>query len=144
MARRVCQNSSLMSARKNKTPASQPAILAVDDDPLVLEFMQAVLGGRGYRVIAAPGGREALEEFRRSGGAVDLLVSDVVMEAMDGPALAREITKTKPGLPVLFVSGYFESAEELQRAANLGHLKILPKPFSPDVLVRSVERLLLP
>jgi two-component system cell cycle sensor histidine kinase/response regulator CckA len=133
-----------MSARKNKIPASQPAILAVDDDPLVLDFMQTVLRRRGYKVIVAPGGREALEEFRRIGGAVDLLVSDVVMEAMDGPALAREITKAKPGLPVLFVSGYVKSDEELQRAANLGHLKILPKPFSPDVLVQNVERLLLP
>jgi two-component system cell cycle sensor histidine kinase/response regulator CckA len=132
-----------MTARKSKPPVCQPAILAVDDDPLVLEYMLTVLGRRGYKVIAAPGGLEALEEFRRIGGAVDLLVSDVVMPAMDGPALAREIMKAKPGLPVLFVSGYVQSAKELQRAANRSRLEILPKPFSPDVLVRSVERLLL-
>jgi two-component system cell cycle sensor histidine kinase/response regulator CckA len=115
----------------------------VDDDPVVLGFMQTVLERRGYKVIVAPGGREALEEFRRIGGAVDLLVSDVAMPAMDGPALAREITKAKPGLPVLFVSGCVKSAEELQWAANLPRLEVLPKPFSPDVLARSVERLLL-
>jgi two-component system cell cycle sensor histidine kinase/response regulator CckA len=132
-----------MTARKSKPAVCRQSILAVDDDPLVLEFMQTVLGRRGYKVIAAPGGLEALEEFRRIDGAVDLLVSDVAMPAMDGPALAREITKAKPGLPVLFVSGYVQSAKELQRAANRSHLEILPKPFSPDVLVRSVERLLL-
>ena len=132
-----------MTARKSKPAVCRQSILAVDDDPLVLEFMQTVLGRRGYKVIAAPGGLEALEEFRRIDGAVDLLVSDVAMPAMDGPALARENTKAKPGLPVLFVSGYVQSAKELQRAANRSHLEILPKPFSPDVLVRSVERLLL-
>ena len=132
-----------MTARKIKTSASRPAILAVDDDPLVLEFMQTVLGRRGYKVIAAPGGLEALEEFRRIGGAVDLLVSDVAMPTMDGPALAREITKAKPALPVLFVSGYVQSTQELQRTANLLRLEVLPKPFSPEVLLRSVARLLL-
>ena len=132
-----------MTARKSKPAVCRQSILAVDDDPLVLEFMQTVLGRRGYKVIAAPGGLEALEEFRRIDGAVDLLVSDVAMPAMDGPALAREITKAKPGLPVLFVSGYVQSAKELQRAANHSRLEVLPKPFSPDVLVRSVERLLL-
>lgn len=113
----------------------------MDDEPNVLEFMRTVLGRSGFTVMVASSGPEALEVFRRASGQVDVLVSDVVMPVMDGPTLLEELTKQKPGLPVLFVSG-FVGRPEFKKASGSQRLEVLPKPFSPEVLVRSVRRLL--
>jgi two-component system cell cycle sensor histidine kinase/response regulator CckA len=125
-----------------EVPAGPFAVLAVDDDPLVLRFMQEALQRNGFRVIAARNGREALEELERCGGEVDLLVSDVIMPVMDGLTLAREVARTRPELPVLFVSGYFSGRDELQGAPGLLRLEVLPKPFSSELLIGRVKRLL--
>jgi two-component system cell cycle sensor histidine kinase/response regulator CckA len=130
-----------MTVRKNKPGPRLPAVLAVDDEPNVLEFMRAVLGRSGFTVMVAKSGHEALEVFQRASGQVDVLVSDVVMPVMDGPTLVRELMKQKPGLPVLFVSGYV-GRPEFKKASGARRLDVLPKPFSPDVLVQSVRRLL--
>lgn len=116
-------------------------ILAVDDDPAVVRLMQAVLERSGFDVVGARGGEEALEEFRRRKGQVDALVSDVFMPAMNGPTLAREITKEKPGLPVLFVSGCLADRDEWSEVEHSAR-NYLAKPFSPAHLVKSVKRLL--
>jgi two-component system cell cycle sensor histidine kinase/response regulator CckA len=81
----------------------------------------------GYTVTPARDGEEGLELVQQ-GGVFDLVVSDVVMPSMDGPAMAREIRKLAPELPVLFMSGYAE--EQLRRQIDIGHVHFIAKPFS--------------
>ena len=68
------------------------------------------------------------------------MVSDVVMPGMDGPAMAREIRKERPALPVLFMSGYAE--EQLRRDIDIPNMHFLAKPFSVAQIVAAVEDVL--
>ncbi len=67
-------------------------------------------------------------ELVQAGGEFDIVVSDVVMPAMDGPAMAKEIRKLRPAMPILFMSGYAE--EQLRKELDLDNVEFLPKPFS--------------
>ena len=81
-------------------------ILLVEDEPAVRQFAQRVLEGHGYLVRAFGDPVAALEEATRDPGSYDALVTDVVMPALRGPALAERILAARPDLPVLFMSGY--------------------------------------
>jgi two-component system cell cycle sensor histidine kinase/response regulator CckA len=118
-----------------------PTVLVADDEPNVLDFMKTVLGRNGFAVLVASSGQEALDAFESVSGQVDVLVSDVVMPVMDGPTLVAEITRQKPELPVLFVSGYV-GKPEFRQALGSHRPNILLKPFSPDVLLQRIKRLL--
>ena len=87
----------------------------------------AALTRHGYKVLTAENGEEALEMLGR-GEQVDLLISDVVMPMMDGPTMVREARKTRPDLPILFMSGYAE--EQLRNSIDIDNVAFLPKPFS--------------
>src|SRR5690606_2580466 len=96
------------------------------------------LAQRGYTVHEAGSGREALEVMERTGGAIDIVVSDVVMPEMDGPTLMDELRKRRPDLKIIFVSGYAEEAF----ARNLPEgqqFAFLPKPFSLKQLAAAVK-----
>jgi two-component system, cell cycle sensor histidine kinase and response regulator CckA len=79
-------------------------------------------------------------ELVEAGGAFDIVVSDVVMPSMDGPAMVREIRKLAPALPVLFMSGYAE--EQLRQQINLADVHFLAKPFSVQQLADKVAAVL--
>jgi CheY-like chemotaxis protein len=113
-------------------------LLLVEDDALVLEVNARALRALGYEVLACRGSTEALETARTHPRRLDLLVSDVVMPRMNGPALARALTALRPGLRTLFVSGY---AEELV-AGGLPQAPFLPKPFTPRALAAKVREVL--
>ncbi|NLH83597.1 MAG: response regulator, partial [Phyllobacteriaceae bacterium] len=83
-------------------------ILLVEDEEAVRAFASRALASRGYTVHEAGTGTEALAVMEETGGAVDLVVSDVVMPEMDGPSLLRELRKARPDLKIIFVSGYAE------------------------------------
>ncbi|AKM09649.1 hybrid sensor histidine kinase/response regulator [Croceicoccus naphthovorans] len=102
-------------------------ILLVEDEDTVRAVAERALVRQGYTVTAASDGEEGLEVIR-AGGEFDLIISDVVMPTMDGPAMAREIRKIKPDLPILFMSGYAE--EQLRREIDIASMYFLPKPFS--------------
>ncbi|WP_066552732.1 hybrid sensor histidine kinase/response regulator [Croceicoccus bisphenolivorans] len=102
-------------------------ILLVEDEDTVRAVAERALVRQGYVVKTAADGEEGLEAMRE-GGEFDLVISDVVMPTMDGPAMAREIRKLKPDLPVLFMSGYAE--EQLRREIDIEAMYFLPKPFS--------------
>ena len=102
-------------------------ILLVEDEDMVRAVAQRALTRAGYTVTCASDGDEALE-IVQGGAEFDLIVSDVVMPAMDGPTMAREIRKLAPDLPVLFMSGYAE--EQLRSQLDLGNVHFLAKPFS--------------
>ena len=86
------------------------------------------LSSRGYTVLEAENGFEALRVVEESGQKIDLVVSDVVMPVMDGPTMIRAIRKLRPDLPVLFMSGYAE--EQLRKEIDIAEVHFLPKPFS--------------
>ena len=85
-------------------------ILLVEDEEGLRALNARGLTSRGYQVIEAGNGVEAIEALERQGGQVDLVVSDVVMPEMDGPTLLKELRQRNPGLKIIFVSGYAEDA----------------------------------
>ena len=100
---------------------------------------ERALTRQGYKVTPARDGEEGLELVEQ-GGRFDLVVSDVVMPSMDGPAMAREIRKLAPDLPVLFMSGYAE--EQLRRQIDIANLHFIPKPFSVQQISDKVAQVL--
>ncbi len=113
-------------------------ILLVEDEEAVRAFASRALASRGYTVHEAGTGTEALQVMEETGGAIDLVVSDVVMPEMDGPSLLRELRKARPDLKIIFVSGYAEDAF----AKNLPEgesFSFLPKPFTLKALATAVK-----
>ena len=113
-------------------------ILLVEDEEAVRTFAARALKSRGYEVIEAPTGVAALEVMAERGGAVDLVVSDVVMPEMDGPTLLRELRKANPDVKIIFISGYAEEAFRKNLQAG-EEFVFLPKPFSLKQLAEAVK-----
>ncbi|EGD59196.1 multi-sensor hybrid histidine kinase [Novosphingobium nitrogenifigens DSM 19370] len=118
-------------------------VLLVEDEDTVRAVAERALVRQGYEVTTASDGEEGFETLVRTyeeGGGFDLVVSDVVMPTMDGPAMAREIRAHRPELPFLFMSGYAE--ETLRREIDIPNMHFLPKPFSVQQIVSAVEDVL--
>ena len=121
-------------------PASAATILLVEDDPEVRSLFSRFLGQAGYTVIAAVDGREALETFDARAREIDLVITDVVMPNVSGPALASALRARRPDIKVLYVSGY---AEQLEADAATGpNATLLHKPVTRTRLVDEVAALL--
>jgi two-component system cell cycle sensor histidine kinase/response regulator CckA len=114
-------------------------VLLVEDEPMVRTVAERALTRHGYKVISADNGEEALDILARE-EEIALLISDVVMPGMDGPAMVREARKSRPELPILFISGYAE--EQLRKSIDLDHVAFLPKPFSVQELAEAARRAL--
>jgi CheY-like chemotaxis protein len=116
-------------------------VLLVEDEENVRLVARRVLEERGYTVLCASHGREALGVAAAQPAAIDLLVTDVVMPEMGGRDLAARLTSLRPDLPVLFTSGY--AADELGDHGVIGHdVAFVQKPFTPDALARAVREAL--
>jgi two-component system, cell cycle sensor histidine kinase and response regulator CckA len=111
-------------------------LLIVEDEPMVRAVAERALARQGYTVETACDGEEALALFAQ-GKSYDLVVSDVVMPNMDGPAMARELRKQRPDMRILFMSGYAE--EQLRQSINLDKVAFLPKPFSVQQIAEAVR-----
>ncbi|HVL79210.1 MAG TPA: response regulator [Sphingomicrobium sp.] len=116
-------------------------VLLVEDEPMVRTVAERALTRHGYKVVAASSGEEALEIIGR-GDEIHLMISDVVMPGMDGPATVAEARKTRPELKILFMSGYAE--EQLRQSIDLDNVAFLPKPFSVQELAEAARRTLGP
>jgi two-component system cell cycle sensor histidine kinase/response regulator CckA len=116
----------------------QGTILLVEDEEGLRALNARGLMSRGYTVLQAGNGVEAIEVLERCGGTVDLVVSDVVMPEMDGPTLLKELRRRNPDLKIIFVSGYAEEAFEKNLSAG-GQFAFLPKPFTLKQLVAAVK-----
>jgi signal transduction histidine kinase/ActR/RegA family two-component response regulator len=119
----------------------QETVLVVEDEPAVRALASRTLGSLGYHVLEAATGGEALGIARRYEGAIDVLVSDVVMPEMNGPAVAEAVAAARPGVRIVFMSGYTEAAIDTENLGIPGAV-LLPKPFDPDVLGRAVRAVL--
>jgi signal transduction histidine kinase/CheY-like chemotaxis protein len=128
------------SAGSDAQPGSE-TVLVVEDDPGVRALVVRALREAGYRVLPASGGDEAEFIARELDGPLDLLLTDVVMPGRTGPEVARAITAIRPGVPVLFVSGYTHDA--IGRKGELPEgTDLLQKPFTPEALLARVRSVL--
>ncbi|WP_438726710.1 ATP-binding protein [Parasphingorhabdus sp. DH2-15] len=106
-------------------------ILLVEDEDMVRAVAERALSRQGYTIITASDGEDGLEQFNAHNGlsgGIDLVISDVVMPVMDGPAMAKEIRGLNSEVPILFMSGYAE--EQLRQSIDVDRMFFLPKPFS--------------
>jgi len=113
-------------------------VLLVEDEEAVRAFAARALSSRGYQVVEAGTGLEALSAMEKSGGDVDLVVSDVVMPEMDGPTLLKELRRRRPEMKVIFISGYAEEAFK-KNLPEGERFTFLPKPFSLKELIAAVK-----
>jgi two-component system cell cycle sensor histidine kinase/response regulator CckA len=113
-------------------------ILLVEDEEGLRGLNARGLTSRGYTVLEAGNGVEAMEVIESHDGAVDLVVSDVVMPEMDGPTLATRLRERNPGLKIIFVSGYAEDAFE-KNLPEGAQFDFLAKPFTLKQLVAAVK-----
>jgi CheY-like chemotaxis protein len=116
-------------------------ILLAEDDEAVRDFVCRALQLDGHDVVAVEDGAEALEQVMAPAAEFDLLLSDIRMPVMDGVALALQVGRDKPGLPILLMTGY---AEHRDRAYGLDTLiqGIVQKPFTLDVIRDEVRKVL--
>jgi two-component system cell cycle sensor histidine kinase/response regulator CckA len=121
----------------------QGTILLVEDEEGLRSLNARGLRSRGYSVIEASNGVEAMEALEEKNGAVDLVVSDVVMPEMDGPTLLKTMRGKNPDLKIIFVSGYAEDAFEKSLPENQ-QFAFLPKPFTLSQLVAAVKETMTP
>jgi two-component system cell cycle sensor histidine kinase/response regulator CckA len=113
-------------------------ILLVEDEEGLRVLNARGLTSRGYTVVEAGNGVEAIEVLERHGGNIDLVVSDVMMPEMDGPTMFKELRKTHPDIKVIFVSGYAEDAFQ-KSLPDPEKYDFLPKPFTLKQLVAQVK-----
>jgi DNA-binding NtrC family response regulator len=125
--------------------AAQPeggheTILLVEDENAVRLIVGAVLRRQGYRVLEAATPRAACGLFDRHADEIDLLITDVVMPEMNGPALAQRLVGGRPELRILFISGYADMGSPV--GANNPNVGFLSKPFQASVLAARVREML--
>ncbi len=119
----------------------QDTILLVEDEDAVRSFAARALRMRGYEVLEASGGEEALDIVRSRKDTIHLLITDVVMPNMDGPTLVREVKRLRPDMAVIFMSGYAEEAFR-RHDEKAEELHFLPKPFGLKQLAAKVKDVL--
>lgn len=113
-------------------------VLVADDEPMVRRVAVQVLQRAGYRVLEACDGVDALAISRRHDGEIALLLTDVVMPRLAGPALAAELRRERPGIGVLFMSGFAEEVL-LGHGLRISDVVVLAKPFDSESLTRAVR-----
>jgi two-component system, cell cycle sensor histidine kinase and response regulator CckA len=126
-----------------KVQQGSETVLLVEDDDEVRAAVCESLQGRGYTVLHARHGTEAVRIGRRHAGPIHLLVTDVVMSRMTGPQLARRLFRWRPEIKVLYVSGYTSEALAPRDLRPPG-TAFLQKPFTPEALARHVRAMLDP
>jgi len=119
--------------------SAQRKVLVVDDDPVVGESFNRVLSGKGYAVITAENGQEALAKLESE--QYDVVFTDLRMPGMTGLEVAERVKARQPWTPVVIVTGYGSQRSE-ERARAAGVSDFLHKPLSPDMIEDSTARAL--
>jgi two-component system, cell cycle sensor histidine kinase and response regulator CckA len=128
-------------AATGKDLTGSATVLLVEDEDPVRKFAARALRNKGYKVIEAESGEAALKVIRDGKERIDLLITDVVMPQLDGPALVREVRNLRSDMNVIFISGYAEDAfrKRLDRDSNIDFLS---KPFNLKQLASKVKDVL--
>ena len=122
-------------------PRGGEAILLVDDDAAVLDFVRLILSSLGYRVTAVADGAAALAGIAAPGREVDLLLTDFILPDMTGTTLAAQVLVSHAGLKVLYMSGHAESMVMAEGAADSG-VHFIAKPFTAQELASKIREIL--
>lgn len=134
--------------RAAATPAEPPSevdqeritLLLVEDEPALRKLVVTMLEEKGYAVLQAGNGLDAIAVAERHRGEIDLLITDVVMPRLSGPELAQQLRSLRPGVEILFMSGYNDS-RLVNRGIEQADANLLVKPFTPDQLFSRVHEL---
>lgn len=130
-------------ARQPRDLSGAGRILFVEDEDMVRGMAAKLLRARGYEVIEAADGEEALELAKEHAGTIDMLISDVIMPGMDGPSLLKHAREYLGDAPVMFISGYAE-AEFSDLLEGESNVSFLPKPIDIKTLAETVKDRLRP
>jgi len=131
----------VVSTASRALPGEGETILLAEDEDRVRQLTRQILERSGYRVIAAANGEEALGLFEQHGAEIDMLLLDVVMPRMGGPALWERIRAVRPDIPCLFASGYSDTIVH-EGAVVAEGINLLQKPFMADQLLARVRAIL--
>ncbi len=127
----------------SKSPPSKgcETILVIEDEEALRELVAHILKSRGYHVLQAPDGPSAIALNREYPSPIDLVLCDVIMPGLSGPDVVKQVRLDRPGLRVLYVTGYAEN-EILDYGGTEYAARILLKPYTPDSLFRAVRQML--
>lgn len=121
---------------------SASTILVVDDEPTLLALVRTMLWRAGFQVLEASGGEEALRIAGQHAEPIQLLLTDIVMADMNGCELAEKLETARPGIKVLFMSGYTDKAIFESTGRKLDSAHLIRKPFTAYQLVNRIEEAL--
>ena len=116
-------------------------ILLVEDERAVRGLVRIILDQSGYKVLEADGGEEAIRLCESYPGSIDLLLTDVVMPGMSGRKVAESVSVARPGIKVIYMSGYTDDAV-VRHGVLEDEVDFVQKPFTPDVLVDKLRQVL--
>jgi PAS domain S-box-containing protein len=122
-------------------PKGSETVLLVEDEVSLRQLLQETLETSGYSVLVAKDGAQALRIAEVHSGAIEMLVTDVVMPGMSGPKVVEFMAQTRPGVKVVFISGYSEEAVAKHGLEGPGRA-FVSKPFNPETLLRRMRELL--
>ncbi len=129
------------TAPRESAESGGETILLIEDEPLVRDLALEVLRAKSYQVLTARDGEEALSIARAHPSEIHLTLTDVVLPAMSGKEVARRLREARPGLKVLFMSGYAEE-QVVHRGVVEEDVAFLAKPFTPAALTEKVRSVL--
>jgi len=132
-----------VSRKTGKVPVrgGTEVVLVVEDNPYVLDFIIEVLGSIGYTLLKARSGKEAMDICESHSGHIDLVIADVVLPGMDGPAIVKNLLKRYPRMKVLYITGYPGDVVSLYGIPDT-EKHLLQKPFSAFALTEKVREVL--
>jgi DNA-binding NtrC family response regulator len=120
-------------------PSNAPTVLLVDDEAAVRDFVRIVLTQAGYTVISAADARQALELFQADPERFAVVISDIRMPVRSGLELAADLHALRPGVPVVFMSGFVGGNNGNHPLALPPGSSVLEKPFTRDGLLQAVK-----
>jgi CheY-like chemotaxis protein len=115
-------------------------ILLVDDEPSILKITKRALEGYGYRVLTAENGNQAITLYRQHAGEIAVVVTDMMMPLMDGPATIHALRSMNAGVKVIASSG-LSTTDSTHRAQEMG-VPFLAKPYKAEVLLKALKSLI--
>jgi CheY-like chemotaxis protein len=131
----------IAATQSRQSLSGTETVLVVDDEEALREVTSRMLARNGYHVLTASGGQQAIDIASSFGGPIDLLLTDVIMPAMQGPTVAKEILKLRPDVKVLYTSGHALPVLEAELILGTDFM-LVEKPFDQPTLLAHIRKVL--